>query len=199
MNDERIKFTNKEKFAQSLGGTNDFSIFNLAKDDDIEDLIANEKANKFNNEVDEHAVELEKQRKAIEQYQEDIQKDFSKIEIKPLFGRIMVKPFAYNPFQRMKVENGIITDLGGMNPKINRDMQTGQLVEQDQMITVATVIEVGPDCKYVKPGDTVFYMKNIPTPVPFFKQGFWTLKEENLIAVVNEGLEARFNEIKNGK
>jgi hypothetical protein len=35
-------------------------------------------------------------------------------------------------------------------------------------------------------------MRNLPTPIPFFKQGLWTLKEENVIAVVNEGLEERF-------
>jgi len=107
-----------------------------------------------------------------------------------------MKPFATNPFQRMTVENGIITDLGGLNPKIQFNDQTGVYEERDQQIIVATVIETGPDCKYLKPGDTVFYYKKLPTPVPFFKQGLFTIKEENIIAVVNEGLSERFNNLK---
>lgn len=195
---ERIKLSEREKFAQSISGNVDNLSFAM-NENNIEDMINNEKKNKFNNEVDNHIEELEAQKKTIEKYQEEIQKDFSKIEIKPLFNRIIVKPFVCNPFQKITVENGIITDIGGLNPDIQFNDMTGQLEERDQMITVGTVVEVGPDCEYVREGDTVFYMKNLPTPVPFFKQGFWTLKEENLIAVVNEGLNDRFNEIKNGK
>lgn len=197
---ERINLSNKEKLVQSIAGNNyNYSSFSMNEGENLEDMIVKEKKNKFNNEVDAHTEELEAQRKAIEKYQEDLQKDFSKIEIKPLFDRVLIKPFACNPFQKIKVENGIITDIGGLNPDIQMNDMTGQYEERNQMIVVATVIEVGPDCKYVREGDTVFYMKTIPTPVPFFKQGFWTIKEENLIAVVNEGLEKRFNIIQNGK
>lgn len=190
---ERLVMTNDEKFVHNvLGDNGNFTKFAM-NEQNIDKMIENEKKEKFNNQFDKHAEELEQQKKAIEEAQEKIQENISKIEIKPLFNRILVKPFAANPFQRMKIEHGIITDLGGLNPEIHKNMETGEWEERDQMIIVATVVDAGPECKYVQPGDTVFYMKNLPTPVPFFRQGLWTIKEENLIAVVNEGLEERFN------
>lgn len=190
---ERLQTTNSEKFAQAIMGNNyDYSQFTM-NEQNIEDMITNEKKRKFNEEVDEHTRVLEEQSKAIEEYQQKVADSIANVEIKPLYNRILIKPFASNPFQRMTIENGIITDIGGMNPNVEFNNMTGQLEEREQMIGVATVIEAGPECKYLAEGDTVFYMKNMPTPVPFFKQGLWTLKEDNIIAVVNEGLTERFN------
>ena len=189
MND-RIKFSNNEKFAQELVKSAD-NIFTM-NEGDINDVITKEKKIKFNNEVNKHEEELKAQQEVIENYQNEIASKVNTIEIKPLFNRIMVKPFAANPFQKLTVENGIITDIGGLNPNIEFNRDTGEYQERDQNIVVATVVEVGPECKYIQPGDTVFYLKSLPTPVPFFKQGFWTLKEDNVIAVVNEGLSERY-------
>lgn len=190
MNDLRLKFSNNEKFAQQVVDSAEKSF--AMNEGDINELIVKEKKNQFNNEVDKYAEELKEQQNKIEEYQKEISQKVSTIEIKPLFNRIMVKPFAANPFQKLTVENGIITDIGGLNPNIEFNRDTGEYQERDQNIIVATVVEVGPECKYIQPGDTVFYLKHLPTPIPFFKQGFWTLKEENVIAVVNEGLSKRF-------
>lgn len=190
MKDVRLNFSNNEKFAQMAVDSAEKSF--TMRDKNIEDLIAKEKKIKFNNEVDEYAEKLKEQQDQIEAYQKEISDKVSSIEIKPLYDRVMVKPFAYNPFQKLTVENGIITDIGGLNPDIEFNNDTGKYQERDQNIVVATVVEVGPECKYTEIGDTVFYLKHLPTPVPFFKQGFWTLREENLIAVVNEGLSERF-------
>lgn len=196
MNDVRLKFTNNEKFAQQAIENAEKSF--AMNEGDIKDLIVKEKKIKFNEQVDEYTEELNKQKEQVEEYQNKISEKVETLEIKPLFNRIMVKPFAANPFQKLTIENGIITDIGGMNPNIEFNRDTGEYQERNQNIIVATVVEVGPECKYTQPGDTVFYLKGIPTPVPFFKQGFWTLKEENLIAVVNDNLTERFNSIKNG-
>ena len=193
MKDLRLKFSNKEKFAQQVIDSAEKSF--AMNEGDINDLIIKEKKNKFNNEVDKHAEKLKEQQDMIEDYQKEISEKVNTIEIKPLFNRIMVKPFAANPFQKLTVENGIITDIGGLNPNIEFNRDTGEYQERDQNIIVATVVEVGPECKYIQPGDTVFYLKQLPTPIPFFKQGFWTLKEENVIAVVNEGLSERYKNL----
>lgn len=190
MKDVRLKFSNNEKFAQQVVDSAEKSF--ALNEGDIDELITKEKKIQFNNEVDKHIEELKHQQEVIEEYQKGISEKVNTIEIKPLFNRILVKPFACNPFQKLTIENGIITDIGGMNPNIEFNRDTGEYQERDQNIIVATVVEVGPECKYVEVGDTVFYLKGLPTPVPFFKQGFWTIKEENLIAVVNEGLSERF-------
>jgi hypothetical protein len=188
----RLTLTNDEKLAHEImGDDSDYTRFNM-NEQSIDKMIQDEKKRKFNDEVKQHEEELEKQKKAIEEYQESIKENANLFEIKPLYNRIIVKPFAYNPFQQIKIENGIITDIGGMNPNTEFNPNTGQFEEREQNIIVATVVEVGPDCKFLQPGDAVFYMRNLPTPIPFFKQGLWTLKEENVIAVVNEGLEERF-------
>ena len=64
-----------------------------------------------------------------------------------------------------------------------------------QFIRTGCVQEVGPECNYIKPGDVIFYRKDTAVPVPFFKQGFMSLAENQVIAVVNEGLTERFNNV----
>lgn len=190
MNNVRLKLSNNEKLAQQVINSAEKSF--AMNEGNIEDLILKEKKLKFNDEVEKHTEKLNEQKKEIEKCQKEIEEKINTIEIKPLFNRILVKPFVCNPFQKITIENGIITDIGGLNPDIEFNRDTGEYQERNQNIIVATVVEVGPECKYIQVGDTVFYFKNIPTPVPFFKQGFWTLKEENVIAVVNEGLSQRF-------
>ena len=103
------------------------------------------------------------------------------IEIKANGCRVLIKPFATNPFQQIKVsESGLIID-------------TGEWEEQEQAIGVGTIIDAGPDCKYLKESDVVFYQKVAAVPVPFFKENLWTVSETQIIAVVNEGLTERFN------
>jgi hypothetical protein len=42
------------------------------------------------------------------------------------------------------------------------------------------------------------YRKETAMPVPFYKQGFYTIAENQAICVVNEGLTERFDKI-NGR
>lgn len=187
---DRIVLTNDEKMANAILGSSDHINFSMAKD--INKMIVNEKKEKFNSEVDKHKEKLDEQYKRVEEYQQKIQERLPELAIMPLYDRILVKPELTNPFQKTTIENGIITDIGGLNPEIEFNNDTGEYQERNQNIIVATVVEVGPECKYIKEGDAVMYLRHIPTPVPFFKQGFWTLKEENVIAVVGFDLHKRF-------
>ena len=113
-----------------------------------------------------------------------------------MFSRILVQPFKVNPFQKMKIENGLIIDTGGYTPHTQLNEQTGRYEEQKQFIVTGCVVEVGPEVKYLKEGDVILYRVDTAVPVPFFKQGFVSLAESQIIAVVNEGLQDRFNNIK---
>ena len=77
--------------------------------------------------------------------------------------------------------------------------QLDQIEEEEQFIKVGVIQEVGPECKWCEPTDTVFYTKNSAVPVPFYKQGLILVNETRILSVVNEGLTNRFNKIKNGK
>ena len=186
--------TQDEKMAQNIFGTDGIN-FHM-QEDNISDLYEKEKARKFNDQVDEYADRFEKHVEDLKQAAEDLG-DIENIEIKPMFNRILISPFKQNPFQRIKVENGIITDMGGLAPQF-KNMDNGRIEEMEQMIITGTVQEVGPEVKYIVPGDVVMYRKETAMPVPFFKQGLMCLAETQIIAVVNEGLETRFNNIKNG-
>ena len=195
MKDIRICTTNNEKLAQEARGVNDSLIFNMSENT-IDNLIQKEKASKFNSEVEQYNEQLEKNNKDFEESKDKVNYDIEKAEIKPMFNRVLVQQFKVNPFQRMEVKGGIIVDTGGYNPHTQFNQQSGKYEEQDQFIVTGCVIEVGPETKYLKEGDVIYFRKDTAVPVPFFKQGFVSLGESQIIAVVNEGLQDRFNKIK---
>lgn len=195
MSNVRIFSTNNEKLAQEARGVNDSLVFNMSENT-IDNLIQKEKASKFNSEVEQYNEQLEKNNKDFEETKDKVNYDIEKAEIKPMFNRVLVQQFKVNPFQRMEVKGGIIVDTGGYNPHTQFNQQSGKYEEQDQFIVTGCVIEVGPETKYLKEGDVIYFRKDTAVPVPFFKQGFVSLGESQIIAVVNEGLQDRFNKIK---
>lgn len=196
MKDVRLYSTENEKIARELLGTDsNFTSVNM-KENSLDSLIKKEKARKFNSEVEKYNEKLEQNNKDFEESRDKVEYDISKAEIKPMFSRILVQPFKVNPFQKMKVENGLIIDTGGYTPHTQLNEQTGRYEEQKQFIVTGCVVEVGPEVKYLKEGDVIFYRVDTAVPVPFFKQGFVSLAESQIIAVVNEGLQDRFNNIK---
>ena len=196
MKDVRLYSTENEIIAKKLLGTDsNFTSVNM-KENSLDSLIKKEKARKFNSEVEKYNEKLEQNNKDFEESQDKVEYDISKAEIKPMFSRILVQPFKVNPFQKMKIENGLIIDTGGYTPHTQLNEQTGRYEEQKQFIVTGCVIEVGPEVKYLKEGDVIFYRVDTAVPVPFFKQGFVSLAESQIIAVVNEGLQDRFNNIK---
>ena len=196
MKDVRLYSTENEKIAKELLGTDsNFTSVNM-KENSLDSLIKKEKARKFNSEVEKYNEKLEQNNKDFEESRDKVEYDISKAEIKPMFSRILVQPFKVNPFQKMKVENGLIIDTGGYTPHTQLNEQTGRYEEQKQFIVTGCVVEVGPEVKYLKEGDVIFYRVDTAVPVPFFKQGFVSLAESQIIAVVNEGLQDRLNNIK---
>lgn len=197
MKDVRTKLTENEKIAQSIIGLETNGVnFNMAEGS-IDEILEREKTNKFNDSVDAYVDRLSSHTKALRESTEKLGYDVTKLEIKPTFGRILITLFDKNPFQRITTtKSGIITDLGGLNPTY-KNTDSGEVEEAEQIIIVGVVQEVGPDVKYIQPGDTVFLDKSSVRPIPFFRQGLHCIGEQQVIAVVNEGLEDRFKEVKN--
>lgn len=188
----RLNTTENEKLVQTaLGLDSEYKNFNM-QEQSIDNLIAKENARKFNGEVDKYNEQLDKNNKECKEAQESLQYDINRAEIKPMLARVLVKPFKQNPFQKLEVQGGIIVDTGGYNPHIQFNEQTGKNEEQEQFIKVGCVIEVGPEVKYLVEGDVIYYRKDTVVPVPFFKQNLVSLNENQVIAVVNEGLEKRW-------
>ena len=187
----------KEKLAMDLAGESTTRIRAL-DGTTAEDIINKRNTEKFNDMVDSYSEKFEKHSTNIEEFANKINQNVQNIEIMPLGNYILVKQFDENPFQRIvrDSKSGLIIDTGGLAPEY-KNTDNGQIEEEEQFILVGAVQEVGPECKYLKPGDAVFYSKPSAIPVPFYKQKLIQVNETRVLAVVNEGLTERFNEIKN--
>ena len=191
---ERLYLTENEKLAQAATGLGDHIKFNM-QENNIDTIIKKEKANKFNSQVDAYKEALEENNKKTEQAQNEVQYDIEKAELKPMFSRIIVKPLAHNPFQKVQMQGSLIVDAGGYTPHAELNPVSGQYEEQREFIVTGCVVEVGPETKYLKEGDVIYYRRDTVVPVLFFKQGLVSLAENQVIAVVNEGLTERFNNV----
>ena len=127
---ERINFTENEKIANIATDFNGSSFSMNQKD--LNKMIEKEKQAKFNNELDKYVNEMEEYNETMKQLQESIGSDPLKLEIKPLHEQIIIKPFEHNPFQKIKIDNGIITDVGGFKINVDKNPITGQMEEQEQ-------------------------------------------------------------------
>lgn len=194
MDNVRLKLTENEKLA-NMATELEGKTFSM-NERDINKMIETERKNRFNNELEKYENEMKEYNETMKQLQDSIGKDPTKLEIKPLHEQLIIKPFKYNPFQKIEVQNGIIVDTGGYKVNVDKNPITGKMEEQQQVILTGCVMEVGPEVKYVKPGDVVFFHRRNYIPIPFFKQGFYNLEERYVLAVVNEDLAERFNNIK---
>ena len=156
------------------------------------------------NAVEEQAKRLYNEK--LENLAHDIQADIDKklaegkaleekasmLEIMPLMNYILVQPFAKNPYSVLKTQGNII--VGGYEGNfLNPD--TGEQDQEENFIVVGTVIEVGPECKYIREGDDIFYTKTSLVPVPFLGKGFQIVNENRVIVTINKGLKDRFKEV----
>lgn len=193
----RTELNGKEKLAQVVNGMESTGTPIVVNGKSADIILAEEKKGRFNTQVDEYIDKFEKHNKALESYAEELSKDINGLEILPMGSYALIKPFESNPFQRVKVESGIITDLGGYTPTY-KSHEDGQIHEEEQFIHVGTVIDTGWKCEFLKAGDVVFYTTASEAMVPFFKQGFVVVAESRIMAVVNEKLTERKNRLIHG-
>ena len=171
-------------------------MFNMSANRDMKNIIEDQAKAKINERVEEYVNKLEEHEKLLEEYTEGLVSDLNKLEIKPLYEGVLIKPLAQNPFQQIKREGLIITDAGGLTPEY-KSRETGEWEEEESFIHYGVVQEVGPTCKYLKEGDVVMWRKPSETPVPFFKQGLVLVNEHSIMITVNVGLADRFNNLMN--
>lgn len=162
-----------------------------ADDKMLDQMANNDKRQKLQQMINDKKESLDKHEDLLKQYHQSMVSDLNQCEIKPTYSNVLIKPFDSNPFQQIKRVGALIVDTGGYTPEY-KSSDTGEWEEQEQAIAVATVIEVGPECKNVKPGDAIFYSKISAIPIPFYKQGFYSINEHSILQMVNVGLTERF-------
>ena len=128
------------------------------------------------------------------QIADEYAKNLNGVQIMPVANYVIVRPFKENPFQKVKVDpsSGLIIDLGGMVPEYKSN-ESGDYEEAEQVIKVGVVIEAGPECKWLRSGDTIMWAKMSEVVVPFYNFGFRLVNETRAICVINDDLNERFN------
>lgn len=194
--ENRPILSENEKLALRMAGESTSRIMTM-DGKTADDVIEERNVRKFNDQVDEYVEKFEKHSTNLEEFANTINNNVENIEIMPIGSYLLVKPFSENPFQRIVKDSksGLILDLGGQKPEY-KNTDNGEIEEEESFIIVAVVQEVGPECKYIKPGDTIMYTKPSAVPVPFYKQGLALVNEMRVLVVINEGLTKRFNELK---
>ena len=125
--------------------------------------------------------ELEKSKK--------IKENSKNLEITPTNGYLLVVVYDKNPYDQIK-----LTDSGLILPSYNgkvKSQESGEEIEEDMAIKYASVIEVGPEVKYIKPGDDIIFRNHTQLPAPFLGKELWVVGQNNVIVVINEGLSER--------
>ena len=164
-----------------------------------EDIAKEINVKNFNKQVDVYAESFKKHTEQLEESVNRLSLNPENLEIMPIGNYVLVKSFSTNPFQRIvKNSNGLIVDMGGAAP-VFKNTDSGEVEEEEAFILTGAVQEVGPECKWLKPGDAVFYTKPSMVPIPFYRAGLVLVNETRILAVINENLAARFEQIKNSK
>ena len=186
-----------KKIAYDLAGESTTRIMAL-DGTTAEDVIRQRNTSKFNEQVDKWNEKFEKHSTNISEFADNINNNIENVEIMPIGNYILVKQFDENPFQRIvrDSKSGLILDLGGQKPQY-KNTDNGQIEEEESFIKVGVIQEVGPECKWCQPNDTVMYTKPSAVPVPFYKQGLILVNETRVLVTINQGLTERFNNIKN--
>lgn len=194
--EERPILTENEKLALRMAGDTTTRIMTM-DGKTANDVIEERNVKNFNKQVDDYVQKLNEHATNLEEYSKKIAENVEKIEIMPIGNYILVKEFDENPFQRIVRDNksGLILDLGGQKPQY-KNTDNGEIEEEESFIKVGVIQEVGPECKWCKPTDTVMYTKPSAVPVPFYKQGLILVNETRVLVTVNEGLTERFNKLK---
>jgi len=193
--EQRAILSENEKIALATGGESTSRIMTL-DGKTADDVIRERNINKFNDQVDKYVSQLDEHAAKLEEHTKCIADNIENIEIMPIGNYVLVKQFDENPFQRIvRSDSGLILDLGGQRPQY-KNTDNGEIEEEESFIKVGVIQEVGPECKWCLPGDTVMYTKPSAVPVPFYKQGLILVNETRVLVTINENLTKRFNELK---
>jgi len=167
-------------------GGGDLSVGMTSK---IDDEVKNNAAKAFNDAFEQKKQEMDSKIKSDIETAKEITEKMNSMEIVPLGSYVLVRPYLKNPFEKLDMIDGILIPEHTATVK---NPNSGEMEEEYNFSVQADVIEVGPACKYVKEGDIVYYRRASGVPIPFFRQGFEVVNENQIHVVINENLKQRF-------
>lgn len=105
--------------------------------------------------------------------------------VQPNGYTVIFTKYERNPYRKSsKSKSGLILDTGYDAHEYEFSHETGQMERNDLGVICCNVVAVGPECKYVKPGEDI-YLRNVGiAPVPFDGRDYWAISEQNIICRV---------------
>lgn len=190
----RNELSAQEKLAREVSKVDSDAIFMNVDDRTLDEHIDARKREKWNEGVQKIEDKFANHEKKLQEAADEYAKNLGSVQIMPVANYVIVRPFKENPFQKVKVDprSGLIIDLGGMVPEYKSN-ESGEYEEAEQVIKVGVVIEAGPECKWLRSGDTIMWAKMSEVVVPFYNFGFRLVNETRAICVINDDLNERFN------
>ena len=190
----RNELSEQEKLARQISKIDSDAVFFNVNDKTLDEHIDNMKREKWNDSVQKIENKFANHETKLQEAADEYAKNLNGVQIMPVANYVIVRPFKENPFQRVKVDSssGLIIDLGGMVPEYKSN-ESGEYEEAEQVIKVGVVIEAGPECKWLRSGDTIMWAKMSEVVVPFYNFGFRLVNETRDICVINDDLNERFN------
>jgi hypothetical protein len=189
----RERLSEKEKIARVVTGVDTDSTFMGVDDRSLDKMIDNAERQKWNDSVKEIEDKFKDHENALQEAADEYAKKLDGVQIYPIANYVIVRPFKENPFQKVKIDEktGIILSTGGLIPEYKRN-DSGEFEEAEQVIKTGVVIQAGPECKWLKDGDTIMWAVMSEVVIPFYNFGFRLVNENRAICVINDDLEERF-------
>lgn len=189
----REKLSEKERIARMVTGVDTDSTFMGVDDRSLDKMIDNAERQKWNDSVKEIEDKFKDHENALQEAADEYAKKLDGVQIYPIANYVIVRPFKENPFQKVKIDEktGIILSTGGLIPEYKRN-DSGEFEEAEQVIKTGVVIQAGPECKWLKDGDTIMWAVMSEVVIPFYNFGFRLVNENRAICVINDDLEERF-------
>lgn len=102
------------------------------------------------------------------------------VNIIPCNTGVLIKFYDKNPYRAIeKTQSGLI--VGMESTKMYKSNETGEMEFNDEVVSCAKVLAVGPKCQNVEEGDDVFVIRHIATPCPYRKLGLFIISEQNIM------------------
>lgn len=189
----RERLSEKEKIARVVTGVDTDSTFMGVDDRSLDKMIDNAERQKWNDSVKEIEDKFKDHENALQEAADEYAKKLDGVQIYPIANYVIVRPFKENPFQKVKIDEktGLILSTGGLIPEYKRN-DSGEYEEAEQVIKTGVVIQAGPECKWLKDGDTIMWSVMSEVVIPFYNFGFRLVNENRAICVINDDLEERF-------
>ena len=189
----RERLSEKEQIARMVTGVDTDSTFMGVDDRSLDKMIDNAERQKWNDSVKEIEDKFKDHENALQEAADEYAKKLDGVQIYPIANYVIVRPFKENPFQKVKIDEktGLILSTGGLIPEYKRN-DSGEFEEAEQVIKTGVVIQAGPECKWLKDGDTIMWSVMSEVVIPFYNFGFRLVNENRAICVINDDLEERF-------